>query len=209
MGEASQPIGQFQIWIDRLQAGDPDARDELLRQACERLRRLTRKMLKGFSRVKRWELTDDVLQNALVRLWNALRDVTPRSARDFYALAALQVRRELIDLARQYYGPQGLGANQASNAETFDSAHRTPCADVGKADLTLEPGRLAVWSEFHRRVDTLPAEEREVFDLLWYQELTQAEAALLLGISLATLKRRWLAARRRLHEALNGELPGT
>src|SRR5438445_7859908 len=111
MDRASRQIEQLQVWIDRLQAGDPTARDQLLGHACERLRRLTRKMLKDFSRVKRWELTDDVLQNALLRLWTALGKVIPRDARDFYALAALQIRRELIDLARRYYGPKGMAAN--------------------------------------------------------------------------------------------------
>jgi RNA polymerase sigma factor (sigma-70 family) len=205
MGEASRSIDHLQTWIDQMQAGDALAREKLISHACERLRRLTRRMLKGFVRVKRWELTDDVLQNALLRLWNALREVTPRSARDFYALAALQIRRELIDLARQYYGPQGMGANQSSNVQGDDSAS-TPPAD--RADSTLEPSQLAIWSEFHQRVDALPEQEREVFDLLWYQELTQAEAAALLGISEATLKRRWLAARRRLHQVLKGHLPG-
>src|SRR5438132_4519467 len=166
MDGASRQSEQLQTWIDRMQAGDPTARNELLGHACERLRRLTRKMLKGFARVKRWELTDDVLQNALLRLWAALGQVTPHSARDFYTLAALQIRRELIDLARQYYGPKGIGANQASNVE-LGSSTSTPLADV--ANSTLEPSQLAIWSEFHERVDTLPEEEREVFDLLWYQ----------------------------------------
>jgi RNA polymerase sigma-70 factor (ECF subfamily) len=165
-------------------------------------------MLRSFARVKRWEQTDDVLQNALLRLWGALRNVTPKSARDFYGLAAMQIRRELIDLARQYYGPTGLGANQASNVAGEDSAGATPAA-CDRADTTLEPSRLAIWSEFHLRVEGLPDEEREVFDLLWYQELTHVEAARLLGISEATVKRRWVAARRRLHQILKGELPGS
>src|SRR6266852_3996422 len=192
MDGASRQTEQLQIWIDRLQAGDLTAREHLLGHACERLRRLTRKMLKGFARVKRWELTDDVLQNALLRLWTALGQTTPRTARAFYTLAALQIRRELIDLARQYYGPKGIGTNLASKLRSNGSSS-TPPADV--ADSTFEPSRLAIWSEFHERVDTLPEEEREVFDLLWYQGLTQDEAAALLGISEATLKRRWLAAR--------------
>src|SRR5438876_7927426 len=173
MEGASPQSEQLQLWIDRMQAGDPSAREQLLGHACERLRRLTRKMLKDFGRVKRWELTDDVLQNALLRLWTALGKVTPRDARDFYALAALQIRRELIDLARRYYGPQGMAANQESHVAN-DSASSTPPADV--ADSTLEPSRLAVWSEFHQRVDSLPDEEREVVDLLWYQGLTQPNA---------------------------------
>ena len=47
-------------------------------------------------------------------------------------------------------------------------------------------------------MEGLPEEEREAFDLRWYQGLTQAEAALVLNVSEATVKRRWLAARARL-----------
>jgi RNA polymerase sigma-70 factor (ECF subfamily) len=47
-------------------------------------------------------------------------------------------------------------------------------------------------------VDSLPDEEREVVQLLWYEGLRQPEAAVVLGISLATLKRRWQVARLRL-----------
>jgi RNA polymerase sigma factor (sigma-70 family) len=53
----------------------------------------------------------------------------------------------------------------------------------------------------------LPTENREVFDLLWYQELSQAEAAALLRVSEQTIKRRWQSARRDLHQALGGALP--
>src|SRR5690349_10324078 len=113
MGEASDPE-QLQAWLDRMQAGDPAARSALLEHACERLQRLARKMLKGFAGVQRWEQTDDVLQNALVRLWTSLQHVRPRSVREFYGLATLQIRRELLDLARHYYGPEGLGAQHAS-----------------------------------------------------------------------------------------------
>src|SRR5438874_7474288 len=198
-------IRQVQIWIDRLQAGDQTARNELIGHADERLRRLTRKMLRASPRVKRWEDTDDVLQNALLRLWKALHQTTPRSASHFFALAALQIRRQLIDLARQYYGPEGMGAKHASQVQGDDSANAPQAA---RADSTLEPSQLAMWTEFHQRVDTLPEQEREVFDLLWYQGLTQDEAAGLLNISEATLKRRWLAARLRLQHMLKGELPG-
>jgi DNA-directed RNA polymerase specialized sigma24 family protein len=63
---------QIQRCIDCLRAGDASARDELLAQASERLIRLTRKMLRDFPGVHRWEETDDVLQNAVVRLCRAL-----------------------------------------------------------------------------------------------------------------------------------------
>ena len=44
-------------------------------------------------------------------------------------------------------------------------------------------------------------------DLLYYQGLTQAEAAEVLGVSERTVKRRWQAARLALHDALGGEIP--
>jgi RNA polymerase sigma-70 factor (ECF subfamily) len=208
MAATSDQAANLQAWIDRLQSGDQAARDELLAHACERLRRLTRKMLRGFDGVRRWEQTDDVLQNALLRLWTALRQVTPRSVSEFCGLAALQIRRELLDLARQHFGPEGQGAHHASHAETDGSPGAAPAGPEGP-DTTYEPSRLAVWSEFHQQVEALPADERDVFDLVWYQGLTQDKAAALLGISEATLKRRWLSARRRLHQVLKGQLPGT
>jgi hypothetical protein len=55
MAEASTT--RLQSWIDRMRAGEKDARDELLNHACERLRRLTRKMLQDFARVRHWEDT--------------------------------------------------------------------------------------------------------------------------------------------------------
>ena len=70
------------------------------------------------------------------------------------------------------------------------------------ANSTYNPERLASWREFHQRVEGLPEAEREVFELLWYQSLTQAEVAGILGISVPTVKRRWLTARLQLQERL-------
>jgi len=190
----------LQDCLDRLRRGDPAARGELVAAACERLGQLTRVMLRDYRRLRRWEQTDDVLQNAMIRLDRALREVTPEAPRDFYRLATLQVRRELIDLARHHFGPEGPGALHAT-----DAGGTTP---PEPAESTHEPGRLAAWSEFHRRVESLPDEEREVFDLVWYQGLPHAEAAALLGVSTKTIQRRWHSACLRLHRDLGGALPG-
>jgi len=192
-------------WLRQLRAGDDQARKELLNCACQRLTHLTRKMLKGFGRVKRWEQTDDVVQNALLRLYRSLAEVQPAGAVEFYRLAAVNIRRELLDLAKHYYGPRGLGANYASIAKGPDQSQAEPAFDQPAAGD--DPGRLAAWTAFHAQVEQLPAEEKEVFDLLWYQELSQAEAAALLQVSERTIKRRWAAARLRLHESLGGQLP--
>src|SRR5438874_1089124 len=49
----------LQHWLDRHQAGDPDARAELIRHSQERLRHLTRQMLRHYPGVRRWEDTSD------------------------------------------------------------------------------------------------------------------------------------------------------
>jgi RNA polymerase sigma-70 factor (ECF subfamily) len=193
----------IQNWLDRMKAGDEEARKELLNSACQRLTELTRKMLRNFPRVKRWEQTDDVFQNAALRLYRTLGEVHPATAADFYRLAALNIRRELLDLAKHYYGPLGGGAKHASVAGASSGT------DVlaGKSSPGDDPVQLSSWTDFHTQVDNLPEDERAVFDLLWYQELPQAEAASILGVSERTIKRRWASARLKLHELLK-DLPG-
>ena len=61
--------------------------------------------------------------------------------------------------------------------------------------------------EDRAQVEKLTDEQREVFDLLWYEGLTQPEAATILGVSLKTVKRRWQDARLFLFEAMRGEAP--
>jgi RNA polymerase sigma-70 factor (ECF subfamily) len=201
---SDSPTVRVQRCLDRLREGDASARNDLLGAACDRLQGLTRKMLNDYRGVRRWEETGDVLQNALLRLSRALEAATPPTARDFYRLAAAQIRRELIDLARHYYGPQGAGAHHASQGPAASGA--APLYEA--ADLSREPGRVGDWTEFHRQASSLPDEEREVFDLLFYQGLSQEEAATLLGVNVRTVKRRWQGARLKLYEALGGELPG-
>ena len=147
-------------------------------------------------------------QDALLRLWRALQDVRPTSLREFFRLAAVQVRREMIDLARHHFGPQGAAAFHASNPpiELRQTASAAPHGD--RADLSHEPSQMAAWTEFHEHAGRLPEEVGEVFDLIFYQGLSHAEAAALLGVSTKTVQRRWQEGCLRLHTALGGRLPG-
>jgi RNA polymerase sigma-70 factor (ECF subfamily) len=190
-------IGQL---LQKMGDGDAAAVNALIQHAGERLTRLTRHMLGNFPGVRRWAETGDVFQNALLRLLNALRDVKPRSARDFFGLATLQIRRELLDLARHFHGPEGIGANLDSRA-TVDSGVKAP---AGQGD-SQEPSTLAQWTELHEQIGRLPDEERAVVDLVFYQGLAQSEAAALLNLSLRTLQRRWHGALLKLHRYWKGE----
>jgi RNA polymerase sigma-70 factor (ECF subfamily) len=194
--------------IDRLRSGDPTVRDELLAHAVGRLTRITHIMLREFPRVHRWEDTDDVRQNAVLRLSRALSEVQPPTVADFFRLATTQIRRELLDLARRYSGPRGIGGSKAPRAGADDPAAPDSGAGLEPIDTTNDPDRLAIWTDFHREVEALPADEREVFDLIFYQGLSRTEAAAVLDVSERTIKRRWQAARIRLVDALGGAIPG-
>ncbi len=105
----------LQPLLDRLAAGDEAAADDVIAHAMDRLRLLTRRLVRDRPAVRRWELTDDVLQNAALRLHRALKAVRPADPRHFVNLEATQVRRELSDLFRRHYGPHGDAAHHRSD----------------------------------------------------------------------------------------------
>jgi hypothetical protein len=112
-------------------------------------------MLHRYPNVARWTDTDDVLQNALIRLLRALETVQPDSTRAFFGLAAEQIRRELLDLARHYYGPEGEGAHHDSvGPRTEDSR---PDLDPSAPDETAND--LERWTRFHEEVERLPVSQ--------------------------------------------------
>jgi RNA polymerase sigma-70 factor (ECF subfamily) len=198
----------IQRCVARLQEGDTAVRGELLNYAYGRLFAMTRKMKREYDRVGRWEQTDDILQNASLRLYEALHEVQIKDVRHFFRLAALQIRRELIDLCRHYHGPLGQGARHVTQRGQVASEASVQPPHYDRAEVTQDPRRMQEWAEFHSVVQDLPQREREVVDLLWYHEMTQDEAARLLGISPRHVKRLWRSAKLLLHERLQGEVPG-
>ncbi len=187
--------------LDRLRAGDDSARDRLIALAQGRFVALARAMLRRYPHVRRWEETDDLLQAALMRLHRGLAVVRPEGVAHFDNLAATQIRRELIDLARSYHGPEGVGANH--HTDGIDPGGRLARVAEGSG----QPETLEGWASFHEAVERLPEEEREVMELLWYDGLTHAQAAESLGVATKTVQRRWASARLMIRDALHGERP--
>jgi len=190
---------QLQNLIERGLNGDAAANDALLDHACDRLFRLTRKMFNGFPQLRRWEQTDDVFQNSMVKLHRALSEVRVESVRHFFNLAAVQVRRELLDLAKHHYGPHGGAANHHTDGQ--------PADDVGGSlhVAISEPQGLKGWNEFHKQVESLSDDEQEIINLVFYEGLSQEEAAKVVGVPLRTFKRRWQAVKIKLTEALRSD----
>lgn len=192
---------EIRRWLDALHRGDEAARDRLIASARDRLIRLTRRMLADFPGVHRWEDTDDVFQNAMIRLCRTLQHIVPHDTTTLIRLTARDIRCALIDLARHYDGPLGHGANHESHHGTES---RTGL--INPPDERSEPNAMSFWADFHEQIQLLPQDQQDVMNILWYQGLTQAEAAELLNVSERTIQRRWRQICVSLHENL-GELP--
>jgi RNA polymerase sigma-70 factor (ECF subfamily) len=185
--------------LERFQGGDRAAVDELFRRAAGRLERLAHAMLRRYPQVRRHEQTADVVQEALLSLLGALRELSFASAREFHGLAAEHIRRRLLDLARRYRRP---GRAPASLEQALGGADRLPAPEI-------DPDDAERWHDLHEAVAALPDELREVFGLRFYHGWTHQEIADSLQVSTRTVTRLWFRAQVRLTERLGARpLPG-
>ena len=191
---------RIQAAVARVRDGDEKARWALVELASERYKFLATLMLDDVPLLRSWVESRDVLQDALLRMQRALTKVTPNDEREFRGLVRLQIRRELLELLR---------TTSFQRWERFavgDSSSAALDAQV-PATASLDPAKVALWTEFHETVDRLPEPEREVFERLYYEGMKQEEAAAELGVSVATIKLRWARAKKALYEQL-GAIPG-
>jgi RNA polymerase sigma factor (sigma-70 family) len=198
----------LQGYLERALTGDAEARQQLLELTRDRLMRHARRHLHStYARLEPFDQTDDVVQQLYVkilrnqeRFWVNGDGEPVRTLAEYFGHASAWMRDVLCDLLRKEYGRD-------------DNRPAVLPLDVGSSDTgpsyepssrTLDGEKLRRWTEFHEAAARLPDALRAVFDLLWYQELSQAEAAALLGIAVPTVKLRWMKARLQVQEALGG-----
>jgi RNA polymerase sigma-70 factor (ECF subfamily) len=196
---AEHTTAVVQRYLDEL-AGDAPAEPivrALLDRAVPRLRLLCATLLhRSYPRLTQppWNVQADELLDAVEeRLLKALREARPRTVRELFALANQHMRRELNDLARRL-------DNQPAAAELCEGLVSAPARSA--SGLSPDGRRML------RVIDELPQEEREVFDLVRIQGMTQAEAAHVLGVSEETVKRGLNRGLRLLTEQLADLRPG-
>ena len=156
----------------------------LLDRSVRRLEQLCSGLLyRRYPRLSRPPLNlvaDELLSGVVERLLKALREARPATTRQFFALACQHIRWELNDMARRL-------DEQPPVAELQDAP--APQSVDSVSGLTVDARRIL------DAIEELPEEQREAFDLVRIQGMSQAEAANVLGVSAMTVN-------RRLHRAL-------
>jgi RNA polymerase sigma factor (sigma-70 family) len=168
----------------------------LLDQAVHRLHHLCATLLyRSYPRLTRPPLNlqaDELLGAVVERLLKAMREARPRTVRQFFALASQHMRWELNDMARRL-------DEQPGALELVEGLVAAPRSS--ESGLTPDGRRML------EAIDRLPEGEREAFELVRIQGLTQAEAAQVLGVSTMTVNRRLNRGLQLLAEALDDLCP--
>ena len=169
----------------------------LLASAVDRLHLLcTALLFRSYPRLTKPPLNlraDELLSSVVERLLKAMREVHPQTVRQFFGLANQHMRWELNDLARRL-------DKESRLVELRESLVGAPAESSG-SQLSDNTRRIL------EAIEGLPEDEREVFDLVRIQGLSQPEAAELLDVSVKTVQRRLVRCLTMLTEKVGSLLP--
>lgn len=180
----------FTTLLDELRQGRREAADQLMALVYKELRKLAEYYMK-YERQGHTLQATALVNEVYVDLFGANKETMVFEDREhFFATAARQMRRILVDHARR------------KNAQIRGgSATKIPIEDAGDVGLMQD-------REIEALDDALSALEKEnprasrVVELCFFGGLTQKEAGELLDISLATVQRDWEYARDFLYDQL-------
>ncbi|AKS42973.1 ECF-type sigma factor [Wenzhouxiangella marina] len=179
--------------LKRWSQGDSEARDEVVEQLYQELKRVARAQLSS-------ERAGHTLQpTALVNeAWMKLAGAHGIQVNDrphFIALAARMMRQILIDSGRRKQ------AGKRSDEPTPSLLYGTPSGQTGTLDLMALDAAL-------ERLETAHPEQARVVELRYFGGLSIEETAAAMSISASTAKRYWRAARAWLYLELGAPSDG-
>ena len=184
MAEPERTVTQL---LEALQAGRPGALDDLIPVVYDHLREI------AASHLRNDRGTPTLQPTALVHeLYFKLvdqRSATWQNRAHFFATAAILMRRLIVDHARKY-AAEKRGGNRLMPLE------------AGLDQVANRPEEVLRVHEALEALATLDARQARLVELRFFGGLTNEEAAEVLGVSPATVKRDWALARAWLHTEL-------
>jgi RNA polymerase sigma factor (sigma-70 family) len=145
--------------------------------------------------VRQRQIAEEIVQEAFLTLWRSPESYDPaRGSVRSWLLAMVHhravdsVRREEAQRRRADDLVAGLRDEQPDHAD----------------DVVAQLGRPQERRVVRAALDELPAEQREILRLMYFDGLSQTQIAARTGLPLGTVKSRALLAMRRLRSALEG-----
>jgi RNA polymerase sigma factor (TIGR02999 family) len=183
-----EPRGDITQLLDLANDGDPEAMRSVLALLYDRLRVIAHRQLAREAQGHTLE-TDGLVHEAFLRLLGVER-VQWRDRQHVLAIAARMMRRVLIDYAdRRRAGKRG-GGETAVELDEALFAVEEHVDDIRALDEALE------------RLESVNPRHCRVVECRFFAGLSIEETAGLLGLSAATVKRDWIAARAWLNREL-------
>ena len=179
--------GLLQAWGD----GDSDSFDQLMPVVYNELHRLARASLSR-ERPDHTIQATALVNEAYLRLVDQRR-VQWKNRAQFFGTAAQLMRRILVDYAREQRAVKRGG--KATRVALDDALGAVEARDIDLLALDVALERLA----------ELDAQQSQLVVLRFFAGLSIEEAAAVLEISPATVKREWSTAKVWLRRELNGE----
>jgi RNA polymerase sigma factor (TIGR02999 family) len=141
--------------------------------------------------------TTALVNEAFLKL-SGQREVDWQNRAHFFGIAAKLMRRILVDHARRDGRlKRGGGAVHVPLDDVDPPASSSPVDGIDTCALDAALSRL----------ETLDPQQARIVELRFFGGMTIEEAATVMGISPATMKREWAVARAWLYRELSGEEP--
>jgi len=182
--------------VQRFQAGDSSAFDELMEKYKKRMFSYV------YKSVKNWEDTEDLVQEIFVKVFQALSRWEPKAK--FSTWLYTIAHNVCIDFhrANSRKGP-------SYSIDDEDIIHGMPPVD----DVYSDPEKVAIEKEIRDRIqealEQLSGRQKEVFVLYHYQGLKVREIAEVLGLAEGTVKIHQHRAMEKLRNILEPLISGS
>jgi RNA polymerase sigma-70 factor (ECF subfamily) len=207
-----QPLAEIQLHglLERAALGDAEAWGALLTEHQERLRRMV--LFRLDPRLQGRVDASDIVQEAYLEAAAHREDYFRHAALSLFLWLRGVVSNKLLEIHRHHLGTRMRDAARdvALNPRKASDATSVALLDQLSGHHT-GPGTAAARSEVKLRLrgvlDNMDAIDREVLALRHFEQLSNAEAAAVLGIEERAAAKRYLRALKRLKDIL-ADMPG-
>lgn len=201
----AQTTADLDLILMQWRAGDAAAKDRLFERVARRFAAQASQMLRPEDRVRRWVDSGDLLAEMQIRLLKAIQNEIPDSGEMFLKLASAHMSWALLDFARRFFGPEGLGTQHQSDQPVAGSRQ----SGVSLVDRLIDestPSAMAQANESRlmllEAIDALPEKQAEAIRLCFLMGETVRDAARILETSESAVSKRLKLAKIKLGRLL-------